>query len=225
MALLSHVSAHVSTGTTNCTTSAINTDGASLIVVGVVVGNPVGAYTLSDSKGNIWPGLTQISGASSNDAVQIFYCLNPNVGTSHTFTVAMATGYHTVFVAAFDNYWMFESQSTASAGTTTIQPGNITPGSTASTLFFTVVGSDDSPSGFSINSSFTITDTQGVTTDEVGSAAYKLSTTAENPTWTLTSNSTKPNAAMATFAPQSNPMNTIRRVMVGDGMSRSELAS
>lgn len=70
-------------GLNGATTSAIDTTGASLLVIMAVAG---AAITVSDSKGNTWTGLT--SQTITGQTGRVYYAWNPIVGTGHTFTVS-----------------------------------------------------------------------------------------------------------------------------------------
>src|SRR5437899_2522027 len=81
------------------TTTAIDTSGATLLVVAVP--SLFGATTsLSDSKSNSWTALTvQNAGGAVQ---QCWYAYDTSkVGASHTFTISAANTFSSVFVAAF----------------------------------------------------------------------------------------------------------------------------
>ena len=81
------------------TTSAIDTTGASLLVVNVsAYGN--GSPTITDSKGNTWHLLTSyVNGIIAYESIA--YAWNPTVGTGHTFTFAAGSNYDEIIVTAF----------------------------------------------------------------------------------------------------------------------------
>ena len=66
--------------------SAIDTTGANLIVVMASYYRTVPASDFTDSKGNTWTALTER--ILPDIAARIFYCVNPTVGTGHTFSFA-----------------------------------------------------------------------------------------------------------------------------------------
>lgn len=68
-------------GVGGCTTSAINTSGASLLVA--LDCSYLSGYTFSDSKSNTWTALTEYN--SDNATCKIRYATNPTVGSGHTF--------------------------------------------------------------------------------------------------------------------------------------------
>jgi hypothetical protein len=84
-------------GVNGGTTPSIDTTGATFLVLFTSSSNAAG-LTVSDSKGNTWIGLTAQTG-SEPDA-QIWYAVNPTVGTGHTFTVSGTTTYSSIAVQA-----------------------------------------------------------------------------------------------------------------------------
>lgn len=78
-ALVSSLKAANLNGTTS---TAIDTTGASLIVVSFAYNNSF-TPTLSDNKGNTYTALTAYGTAPT---VRLYYCISPTVGTGHTFT-------------------------------------------------------------------------------------------------------------------------------------------
>jgi hypothetical protein len=76
------------------TTAAMDTSGANLLVAnaawysGVGAGNNVGVLT--DNKSNVWTPLTRRTSTSQTDD-QLFYVVNPIVGTGHTFDYTAST--------------------------------------------------------------------------------------------------------------------------------------
>lgn len=170
------------------TTDAIDTTGADLIIglVAVYAGGGGGAF--SDSKGNTWTGLTAQS-ESGLSWVRIYYCVNPTVGSGHTFSVSGS--YQTLCVAAFSGAkatGTFDQQSGSSSGTSgAATPGSITP-SENDCLFVTGLGTfyagiSGAPSGFTASDYFA-SDPGGCSTG----LAYEIQTTAtaRNPSWSYT---------------------------------------
>jgi hypothetical protein len=83
------------------TTPSINTTTANLIVAEVSSYYPVGEPVLSDSKGNTWIALTRHYDLGLISSNRLYYCINPTVGSGHTFTL---TGSFVSFnVTAFNN--------------------------------------------------------------------------------------------------------------------------
>lgn len=175
--------------TASGTSSAINTTGATLLVMSVAdFSHDSTTDTISDSKGNTWVALTNRVASTINGT--IWYVANPTVGSGHTFTCA--GNYIGCSVAAFSGVTTtspFDQENgAATASATTLQPGSITP-SQAGTLVVTGLGVNTAtivPG--TIDSGFTVADSWGGTVgDSVGmNLAYKVQTSAvaENPTWT-----------------------------------------
>lgn len=79
------------------TTAAVDTTGATLLVVIVHTIFALSGTSISDSKSNIWQPLT-IYGANTgfpDSTLQMYYAYNPTVGTGHTFSGAATGGYPT----------------------------------------------------------------------------------------------------------------------------------
>ncbi len=90
-------------GTNGGTTPSIDTTGAKLIVItgayyGVSAGGP--GITVSDSLGNTWTPLTE-RGPNGTSNSRHWYCINPTVGTGHTFTSAGTGAIPAIFVTAW----------------------------------------------------------------------------------------------------------------------------
>ena len=180
IALVSHVAA---TGS-NFTTGSINTTGATLLVANN--SNFGGTPGISDSYNNTWIPFTQRGG---NNAQRMHYCINPVVGTGHTFTVTDGN-VGSLQVAAFSGVTgvlpFDQASGAASAGSSTAQPGSLTPAN-ANSLMICGLGFQNAGTLSGINSGFTITDTSPASGIYGGSLAYLIQTTAvaENPTWTF----------------------------------------
>jgi hypothetical protein len=121
--------AHTSSGALNSnTTPAINTTGATLIIVMI---NSVGtADVISDSKGNTYTALTPRTPAGAAKA-RFFYCIRPVVGAGHTVTDSASGNASAIIFAAFKGgggvpVFRLENGNTAS-GASNIQPGSISP--------------------------------------------------------------------------------------------------
>lgn len=201
-ALVASVNVQNTGGGTTETTGAIDTTGANLIVVSVIGdGNP-GTLTVSDNKGNTYTPLTRQ--VQDPKFAQLFYVLNPTVGSGHTFT---ATGSVDIFCAigvqAFSGAASYDQESGSGNGgiETTIQPGSLTP--PADGVLFVVVMADQGESGVhSINQSFIETmDFAENTSAAGGGMSYLIQGTAgaQNPTYTVTGGPIARAARMATF--------------------------
>lgn len=186
IALVANIGSSAGSGTT--TTSAIDTTGASLLVVNRIGFSGGDLGVVSDNKGNTWVQLPRVTG--SGGLWQFFlYCINPIVGTGHTFTITNGTAC-AIEVAAFSGVTgvlPFDQLSTFIDTAATIQPGSLTPAN-ANSLIVTGVGIYNSgPTVSSIDSGFTITDTNPAGGNFGGSLAYLVqgAAAAVNPTWTF----------------------------------------
>lgn len=183
-----------STDNNTVTTPGIDTSGANLIVIAIAVQKLAGNDP-SDSNHNTWTGLTAVS-SSSAQKIRFYYCLNPVVGSSHTFSFSETNTFPTIAVVAFSGATAFGQES----GTTATQPGSITPAEDNEALV-TFGSHSDSGTAPTVNSPFS----SNLTASIAGAGpcwalgmAYEIQTTAtaRNPTWTLASS---PTTAMATF--------------------------
>jgi len=199
--LLAHTGQGAVGGST-VTTAAIDTTGATLIVVNA--GNLSGTSgTLTDNKSNTW---TLIRKDSSTTTVSnsLYYCSNPTVGTGHTFTYVRTGNYPSMCVAAFGGAISspLDKQNGAnSAGAGSIATGSVTPSVGREVLVCGLSLSSVSV-GLSINSGFTITDN---VTNLAGNhifvaMAYLIQSgaAASNPTWSWTINGAA-GTSIATF--------------------------
>jgi hypothetical protein len=182
------------------TSPAIDTTGATLLVAFQAAGTFVAP---TDSKNNTWTALPQqVSGA---EKIGIYYVFNPTVGPGHTFTCKSTIG-QTLFVSAwsgtlttsgvFDTQKGFSTTNSANA----LQPGSITPAQSGELLVTNIITPQNDTE--SINSSFTIQDTQYRYSD-FSAWAYLVdsSSSAINPTWTP-SGITPGAAVIAAFKPR-----------------------
>lgn len=189
------------------TTTAIDTSGADLLVL-VVGSNTANPGTISDTYGNTWTSLTA-SNAASAARSRIWYCRNPLVGPSHTFTLTGATNmYGGIAVLAFAGsgtsgsiYDGAENGATGSA-TTTLSTGSVIPSVDNGLLVF---GSayDTTNNVSSVNVGTLVDALAGVAATSFGNAsAYEAQTTAtsRNPQFTY-AGSVGPAARIAAFIP------------------------
>lgn len=185
--LISNVGAGSAIGN-DITTAAIDTTGASLLVV-CVNDYTVNASTLSDSKGNTWTGLT--AKMSTTAESKLYYCKNPTVGTGHTFTAAGTSIYATINVAAFSGAHLtapFDQQNGATtAGATSLATGSITPSENNELI---IAGISNVSAARSIDAGFTIANQVNYAAGfhYGGAIAYLIQTTAGavNPSWSWT---------------------------------------
>jgi hypothetical protein len=204
MALIAHTVHTDPYNTTTVTTSPIDTTGAEFIAVCVCGYNNIPS-AVTDAYGNTWVALTtRVGGGGLGDEMyaRIFYCINPTVGSGHTFSVNGTSMQLIVGVQAFDDLiasFDAESGFGSVAAASSVQPGSISPANDGE-LFITSV-STDSLSVPTIDSGFTISDT--LASGQVAGFAYKKQTgsaAAENPTWTLAGGPRGIATAMAAFA-------------------------
>lgn len=192
-------------GADTVTTSAVDTSGSSLLVIGVSWDQSTTAdVSVSDSKGNTWTPLTKREIASFF-ACRIYYVnsSSPIVGAGHTFS---ATGSITIpelsFIAAsgtdstpFD----VENGSATGGGTTALATGSITPSADGYLVFTHLFAGLGTSIG--INESYTSIWNNSWVDGSWGSAgAYKILTpaAATNPVWSWTTDSNAV-AAIAAF--------------------------
>ncbi len=185
--LIAHIEAGSSDGN-GFTTGAIDTSGASILVVSVN-DYDLGHATLSDSKSNTWTPLTSYISAAFNVRTTLYYAKNPTVGAGHTFTTTGATSFNTMCVGAWSNAdttGPFDAENGAiSSGTTSLATGTVTPAGAAE-LFVSGIGVNALET-LAIDSSFSITGSVGFSGGlHFGAGlAWKESSSAENPTWSF----------------------------------------
>ena len=189
---------------TGGSTAAIDTTGATLLIVSVAWwggagGNPV----VSDSKGNVWIPLTAVGFGPTG--VRLFYCLTPTVGSGHTFTVGSGGTffYPSILAYAFSGVDSYQIQSGAGGSTSPLASGSVTPASPGALVFTGRAGNAAAvdtvaPAGFT---SATVTYIGGGPMQ--GSAAYFVAPTAAaiNPTWSWTGSPSENAVAAAVFLP------------------------
>lgn len=187
------------TGDTATTTPAIDTTGANLLI-GVAAWSNTGtnAPAFSDSKGNTW--IRSVQYDAFNPKITFWYCTNPVVGSSHTFTIAEQSGsgwgIHIYAFAKSSGTPTYDVEAprggTANWGSSTVSAGSYTP-STASDLMLSAITWDVPTTTTAIvNSSFTQPLAAVYGSAYYGlDSAYKTKTdnAAENPGWTGSPNS------------------------------------
>lgn len=187
-------------GANTGTTSAIDSSGSSLLIIGR---SRQTAPVVSDSKGNTWtPCTEQVFGGVG---VRLYFVENPTVGASHTATNAVSGWTGAFCFAAFSGALtsgVLDQQNGATpAHGTSGQPGSITP-SVDNCLIITAVTADDVTGTYAIDSGFTIIDQINLVggTSFGVAVAYKIQTTAAavNPTWSWAS-AADPSMVIASF--------------------------
>jgi lysophospholipase L1-like esterase len=188
--LVSHTSSQTGTASpNNITSSAINTTGATLLLVGAFSYTAVVPYTggtaasVTDSKGNLWTALEQF-GVASSGICTLFYCPAPIVGTNHTFTITVANGeYVGISAAAFSGITQptIAVSGNNATSATTLQPGSLA-GPSGSLFFSLYESGTQTDSTESIDSGFAILD-QNLVGIAIAHAYLVGTGTAVNPTW------------------------------------------
>ena len=174
------------TASTTATTVAFDTTGASLLVVFV---GQIAATTLSDSKGNTWTPLT----AKTNGAYtgRFYYCINPTIGSGHTFSAQGTNAYPLLAVVAYSctTTPAFDNENGAAAGSGSSQQPGSASSSGGTPVVITGWCWNDTGSIATINSSFTIEDPSRNGSTNIGIALADLIQSgggaSVNPTWTF----------------------------------------
>lgn len=175
------------------TTSAIDTTGATLLVLSMAKDANNNPVVLSDSKGNTW---NMISYANQGACRNVLYYSRPtSVGSGHTFSNTGGFNYSSLAVAAFSGnapYLILDRVSSNNITSTTIQPGSITP-SQDNELVICSLGFSGAGTPISIDGGFTETNELDFSSGAYygNGLAYLIQTTAAaaNPTWTRTNSS------------------------------------
>lgn len=166
---------------TDVTTSAIDTTGATLIVV--CLGWRLGSGSLTDSKGNTWTALTarSVDSYSTWDATQqMFYCSLPTVGSGHTFTGVAELPTIKVYAFTGPRYVSPLHQETGAtvgfAGAASLSTGNLTP--TIAGVLAVSMCASSAPAGTSPNIHSSTTNYAGWTLTTIDDTAnsYELGT-------------------------------------------------
>ncbi len=186
------------------TTPAVNTTGATLLVVSTQGFATTSA--LSDNMGNTWHTLPAYGVASGSGFTQIWYAYNPITSSTQTFTAAGGGGqYPSIDVTAWSGTATSSSVLESYDGNTNTGGDTIQPGARGALnvgdLIVTTYTGDASHNSFLVDSGFTISNTESnANTSMDGVMAYLLatSTSTVDPTWTA-SGGTKNSSALAVF--------------------------
>lgn len=183
--LVNHTKQCSSDGNGFTTSPGIDTTGADFIAVEI---SSNGTPTLSDNKSITYTALTVQMDATTTEAGFYKAGVGGSTGSGHTWTVTGGSTFACIFVLAFSGI-KTTSALTSQAGNfdgvgdASIQCGSVTP-ATSGDLIVSYVAANAST--FSINSSFTATETNDNTGNARGGGiAYKVVTAAENPTWSF----------------------------------------
>jgi hypothetical protein len=191
IAIVQSVSAGSSDGGASVTTGAVDTTGATGIILALAdFTSP--AADVSDSNGNTYVGLTRQDATAP--AIRLFYVANPTVGSGHTFSASNSGSFPSIAVLALSGTHtstFYDGSENGATNSTieSIQPGSVTP-SVDNCLVVTALGVYSNAASHSINGSYTIEETVSFGPGEhIGVVlAYWLQTTATatNPTWSWT---------------------------------------
>lgn len=203
MAFALVTSGQVCAGQTGGTSGSFDTTGATLIVIDAACfGGMYTAGQVTDSKSNSYTKLTTRTNAN-NDQLCLYYCLNPTVGTGHTFTIGGATYYVSARMMAFSGAdgSSFDAESgRGTLGISPATPGSIDPAGDGALFVLTSSVAGTAPSSPTDSLTRQVA-TNGVGSQyEGGSVAYLIQTTdaALNPYFSAGSVLC---AAMAVFKP------------------------
>lgn len=163
------------------TTTGLNCSGANFLAVLSTV-DPA-TYALTDSQSNTW--LYQ-SGPTSYAGVYaaLWYCVNPSVGSSHTFSIGGSGDTPSLVILAIAGADTTSPLDQISAGdsnlfTNVIQPGSVTPGSANEIVIAGAAGIIDDTTSMSVNGGFTgVSLAQANSLHNAASLAYLIQTTA-----------------------------------------------
>lgn len=189
-AAIALVTSTVKGGTfSGATSDAIDTTGANLIVLHV---SSADANTVTDSKSNTWTALTSKTSGSGNIG-RLYYCVNPTVGSGHTFSVTSIVP--TISVLAFSGVKTsspFDVENGSSCDSTgSCATGSITPSEDNELVVTGMSMGGAEFTDYVADSGFTnLTYVPVVGGAHFGGGfAYKIQTTAVavNPTWSGTS--------------------------------------
>lgn len=155
------VSSIVSQGTSGAvTSSAIDTTGATLLVLVLISYASATESTISDSKGNTWTQRTAYINGTL-ERTRIYYCASPTVGSGHTFAASGTGSFPAIAVSAYSGTAASSpydvEAGTQNSSTTSKATGSVTPSQNGDLLVvgagFGSVGAPVSPA---INSSFNV---------------------------------------------------------------------
>lgn len=188
------------------TTTAIDTVGASLIVACIADYGGATASVLTDSAGNIWTVDTERIQAAGG-RIRIAWVAGPTTSATHTFTATQTGSFPALAVRVFAGTHATPSDAAGTGantplGTTTAQPGSITPSEDNELVVVCTATSNSSVAAVpTINGGFSTPDAIAfVPSVNIGvGLSYLIQTTAAaaNPLWTWTTNGTGGNAIHA----------------------------
>jgi hypothetical protein len=191
-----HAAAQAASGSAKATTGAIDTTGCNFLVIATTSAtNPT---DVSDSKSNTWTGLTAGTG-NSYGYVRLYYCVNPTVGSGHTFSAnaSLSAQYAALSVSGFSGVTTsgpFDKESTYgwAGSVATLGASSITPTNDGE-LLITAAQMISVVSAESIGGGFTKTDFLNIVSGQAYGTGmgYLIQGTeaASTATWSWTTNS------------------------------------
>lgn len=178
------------------TSAALDTTGATLIVVAAISYSGGTVSGVSDNKGNTYTALITFTGGGAAN-ITLYYSASPTVGAGHVVTLTGGSIFPAIGTVAFSVVTGFDTQNGNGTSSNTIQPGSVTPSVGNSVI---VTGLNNWTSGLAtINSGFTAFAAAG-SSDLGGGIAYLIqaSPSAVNPSWSWSSSNVT-SAAIAVF--------------------------
>jgi hypothetical protein len=178
--------------TANLVSDPIDTTGASLIVVAECdydTGVPI--LPMDSQHNTTWVGLGRYGGDMMPSNIRIAYVIAPSTSTSHTFTNP-GSDYLTIAVLAFSGTTTFDG-STGGSGATPLAAGSFSPAQIGELVVAFACSGDSLATAISIDGGFTLIDSIAndfATAPEDVASAYRVATTAVDPTWTFTGDMT-----------------------------------
>lgn len=170
------------------TTDAINTTGASLIVV-CIVSVYYNSQPIQDNQSNTWSLAGEVPSGSSYVRVQIYYKYSPTTNSSHTFSTVGGYGvnYASMIVFAFSGTTgtAFDTNNYTQVGASPLSTGSITP-STNGQVLIALLGSHNTSSVSSVTSGFSEYNVASSANNFFACAAYYVQPTAASKECTFT---------------------------------------
>lgn len=168
------------------TATSIDTTGANLITA-AVARDSASSGSVTDSKGNTYTARGE--SAYFAPEIQIYDCLNPTVGSSHTFTFSVSSSYSSIGAIAWSGAHASSSfdQENGGAGSGTSQAsGNVTPSEDNELIFTALAASNVSTN--TLSSPFTVDQYIDYLSDGLNQGlglGYEIQTTAttRSPSW------------------------------------------
>jgi hypothetical protein len=196
-------SAHAKAGGLNsATTSGVDTTTCDLLIV-VGSWDPGSAPTITDSQSNTWTRVGTDTGFTF-PYVGLWFCRNPSVSASHTFTLTKTAAGIGMAIAGFAGSAAApqdQNSEDGGASTTSRAPGSVTP-TQNNELIVTALSYSIGSSSDQAASGFTTTDHQAFSAGNnygcVLAYAIQTTATATNPNWTWTG-ATDSEATVVTF--------------------------